>query len=252
MANETASLDASLASCCASPKRRNASCAAGQGARGARAGGGEPHRGGAGASGVCAGDCGNAPGSPRDGSARGVPRGPVLSARAGGARGAAATRAGGRRGEDRSGVPRSHRGSRWGGADVHGGGAGRAAAASVAGNVRELGNAIDRAAALCDGGVIQGEDLGLDRAGPAPKGVRLEDLVAAGTYAAVHEAVDRFLLPKAEGARAGWEPAEGGEHAGDRAEAVYVAVAEAAVVLISGHGGAEGEPWRSWQASEVG
>lgn len=65
------------------------------------------------------------------------------------------------------------------------------------GNVRELGNAIDRAAALCDGGVIQGEDLGLDRAGPVPKGVRLEDLVASGTYTAIHDAVDRFLLPKA-------------------------------------------------------
>jgi DNA-binding NtrC family response regulator len=65
------------------------------------------------------------------------------------------------------------------------------------GNVRELSNAIDRAAALCDDGVIQPDDFGLDRVGPAHKGVQLEDLVRSRSYAAIHEAVDRFVLPRA-------------------------------------------------------
>lgn len=65
------------------------------------------------------------------------------------------------------------------------------------GNVRELSNAIDRAAALCDDGVIWPDDFGLDRVGPAPKGVQLDDLMKSKSYAAIHEAVDRILLPTA-------------------------------------------------------
>ncbi len=64
------------------------------------------------------------------------------------------------------------------------------------GNVRELGNVIDRAGALCEDGTIWPRDLGIDRLGPAPTVLQLEELVRAGSYVAMHEALDRVVLPK--------------------------------------------------------
>jgi transcriptional regulator with AAA-type ATPase domain len=63
------------------------------------------------------------------------------------------------------------------------------------GNVRELAIVMERAAALCEGGVIQPNHLALDR-GAGPRDVRLAEVMRAGSYVAMHLEFDRLILPR--------------------------------------------------------
>lgn len=67
------------------------------------------------------------------------------------------------------------------------------------GNVRELSNALDRGAALSDDGTIRPDDLALDLHERVPRSTSLHmlvGLVGLDSYSAIHDAIDRVLLPK--------------------------------------------------------
>ena len=63
------------------------------------------------------------------------------------------------------------------------------------GNVRELRNAIERVAVMAAAPFVAAKDLPLHR-GKVRGGSRIEDALRSGSYDAVHDAIDRELLPK--------------------------------------------------------